>query len=109
MKSNTSSEMKKKYKKVMQLVKEVVDQWDPIGLLAFGCPPDEYNMEIECIVGIVAKDIDVDTLAVQINAIFQKFFGSDTFKRDFDECLKIAKTLNRKLQDEGLIEANINI
>ncbi len=39
--------------------------------------PDEYDMEIECIATLVTKDIDTDTLAVEIQAVFQKYFGSD--------------------------------
>lgn len=101
-KSNSKSDLKKKYKRLIQLVKEIIDQWDPIGLLLF-CPPDEYDMEIECIAAIATKDIDVGTLALEIQAIFQKYFGSDTFRNDYDECLKTAIILKQKLQEEGFI------
>ena len=31
-------------------VKKIIDEWDPIGLLALGCPPNEYDLEIKLIV-----------------------------------------------------------
>jgi len=102
MKNESNNKAKlKKYTKLIQLVKDIIDQWDPIELLPF-CPPDEYDMEIECIATLAAKDIDTDTLAVEIQAVFQKYFGSDTFTKEFDECLNIAKTLKQKLQEDGL-------
>jgi hypothetical protein len=53
------------YKNKMQIIKEVIDQWDPIGLLSF-CPQDEYEMEIGSITAYAAKEIDINTLAIEI-------------------------------------------
>jgi hypothetical protein len=33
--------------RLYEVVKEIVDRLDPIGLLALGCPDDEYAPEIE--------------------------------------------------------------
>ena len=35
------------YERAIRLVREVVHRWDPYGLLAGGCPADEFDREIE--------------------------------------------------------------
>ncbi len=95
MAGNNNPKDKNKYKRLCQLVKGIIDQWDPVGLLPI-CPPDEYDMEIESIVAIVARDIDMDTLASEIQAVFLEAFGADAFNKDINECLVIAEKLKQQ-------------
>ncbi len=92
----SNKELKTKYKHLVQLVKEVVDQWDPIDLLAF-CPPDEYDIEIKSICAMIQEDMDEDELAKVIQTIFTEYFGSDTFDKNFHDCRIVAKTIKDKL------------
>ena len=94
------SDNKKQYRQLIQITKEIIDQWDPIGLLEF-CPSNEYDMEIESIAAVITKNIDADTLASKIMHIFQDYFGSDAFSGNHDECLKISNSLIQKIQEEG--------
>ena len=36
-------------------IKTLIDTWDPLGLLAMGCPKDEYETEIAEIQNLVHK------------------------------------------------------
>ncbi|WP_316571766.1 DUF1871 family protein [Neobacillus sp. YIM B06451] len=59
------------------LVKEVIDEWDPIGLLGMGCPDDEYDPEINDIVKRLSNITSVDELAQEIQEVFLKWFGEN--------------------------------
>jgi hypothetical protein len=72
------------------LVKEVIDKWDPIGLLGLGCPDDEYDPEIADIVRLLINIKSVNELAEGINEVFIKWFGEDlTIEKCFPVALKI--------------------
>ncbi|QMT19164.1 DUF1871 family protein (plasmid) [Planococcus maritimus] len=56
------------------LVKSIIDEWDPIGLLDLGCPDDEYVPEIRDIVALLPHAKSVDELALRIRQVFIKWF-----------------------------------
>jgi hypothetical protein len=78
------------------IVKDVIDEWDPIGLLDMGCPVDEYDPEIRDIVQLLRNINSVDELAIEINKVFIKWFGEDlTIEKCYPFALKIwNKNLN---------------
>lgn len=57
------------------LIKEVIDEWDPINLLSHA-PDDEYEPEIRDIVKQLPTVESVDELALVMNEIFVKWFGT---------------------------------
>lgn len=75
----------------MKSVKEVIDHWDPIDLLAFA-PKDEYHFEIERIGKLLSETDDVLVLSEGIYKIFTESFDV-TFQKSRDECNKIAEFL----------------
>jgi hypothetical protein len=75
----------------MRSVKEVIDHWDPIDLLAFA-PKDEYHTEIERIELLLSETDDVLILSEGIYKIFTESFD-ETFQKGRDECYKIAEFL----------------
>jgi hypothetical protein len=77
------------------LVKEVIDEWDPFGLLAIHCPEDEYDEEIKDIVEVLPKVNDVAELANEINRIMYKSFNDD-FKKS-EDCLMVANKIYKLL------------
>ena len=79
----------------MNSVKTIIDEWDPIDLLAYA-PEDEYDFEIKEIEQILALQVDVDQLAVEIFRVFTEEFGTEEFKKSLEECRNIAgKTLGK--------------
>jgi hypothetical protein len=71
-------------------VKEVIDEWDPIGLLSMRCPDDEYDPEIRDIVRLLSDIKSVDELAGGINKVFIKWFEEDlTIEKCYPIALKI--------------------
>ncbi|WP_164745663.1 DUF1871 family protein [Neobacillus mesonae] len=71
-------------------VKEIIDEWDPIGLLGMGCPDDEYDPEINDIVGLLSNIKSVDELTVGIQKVFIEWFEEDlTTKKCYPVALKI--------------------
>ena len=56
------------------IVKQAIDQADPIGLLDIGCPDDEYNPEIEQVMAYVTAYSDPVLLGERIHQTFVKMF-----------------------------------
>lgn len=56
---------------------DLVNEWDPIGLLAMGCPPDEYD----CVVGDVLRALERGDGAAQLSdflaAHLAEHFGAE--------------------------------
>ncbi|RXI96760.1 DUF1871 family protein [Anaerobacillus alkaliphilus] len=85
----TKEELKIKYNNQFKLVKEFVNDWDPIGLLP-AAPDDEYEFEIARIVTLLRQAKSPEALATGIASIFTKAFGQDFGKED---CLQVAKKI----------------
>jgi hypothetical protein len=79
-------------------VKEVIDEWDPIGLLGMGCPDDEYDPEIRDIVRLLSNIKSVVELAEVIHNVFDKWFNSiDSIEYTFEKCYPVAIKIWNKL------------
>lgn len=63
-------------RKLHRIVKESVDRLDPIGLLAIGCPDDEYAPEIKRIAQqlVTAKTLSLDIVQTILHETFVEFF-----------------------------------
>ena len=86
----SNKELKVKYKELFNLVKVIVNNWDPMGLLASTAPDDEYEMEIGSIITLINKVDSVTDLAEGIAIIFTEAFDcrfSET------ECLSNAQRI----------------
>ena len=61
-------------------IKEIINLWDPMGLMDF-CPEDEYETEVKGIRNLVVnnKNIDKKSLSQEIRNIFEYYF-SDKYK-----------------------------
>ena len=69
----------------------IVNDWDPVGLLAMNAPKDEYEDEIKVIQQFLGRSgsISVSDLACKIRAVFAQAFGDDVYDRtDEDEVAK---------------------
>jgi len=59
-------------------IKEIINLWDPMGLMDF-CPEDEYESEVKGIRNLVVnnKNIDKKSLAQEIRNIFKYYFSNE--------------------------------
>ena len=77
---------------VMSIVKEVIDNWDPISLLSHA-PKDEYHSEIKEIEELLKTTADCAELATGIYDIFLKSFGNVSFQKTHSDCVQVANKL----------------
>ena len=57
------------------IIKAVVDNADPMGLLELCCPANEYDSEIEMIFTRIRKGMSADEIAKVIHAVFLEMFS----------------------------------
>lgn len=67
-------------KESMRCIKQVIDDWDPIGLHSCA-PDDEYIPEIEEIQNLLCRTKNLDELAGGIFAVFMESFGEESFNK----------------------------
>ena len=68
-------------------IKEIINLWDPMGLMDF-CPEDEYETEVKGIRNLVVnnKNMDKKSLAQEIRNIFEYYFSNEyKSKKDIEE------------------------
>ncbi|MGG3891214.1 DUF1871 family protein [Metabacillus fastidiosus] len=87
--------LKDKYNETFKVVEKIVNEWDPVDLLAIDCPDDEYEFEIQRIVSATLAVNNAEELAGKINEILYKAFEED-FKKSKD-CLAIADKILKML------------
>jgi hypothetical protein len=73
-----------------EIIKKVIDKWDPIDLLDYA-PPDEYDIESREI--LLKFQHSIEQNGMVIYEVFSKAFGM-TFTKSVDECVSIAKKNN---------------
>lgn len=71
-------EDKKNYKILFIKIKEIINEFDPINLLKQGMPGDEYEGEIQSIVGGLSKCNDIPQVQLLIFSIFKDSFGANS-------------------------------
>jgi len=74
-------------------IKQVVDEWDPIGLLAMGAPENEYYFEVKELFDKLNNNFNVSDVSEIIYDIFIKRFGRDTFTESLDKCKEISNLI----------------
>lgn len=68
-------------------IKEIINLWDPMGLMDF-CPEDEYETEVKGIRNLVVnnKNMDKKLLAQEIRNIFKYYFSNEyKLKQEIEE------------------------
>lgn len=77
-----------------QGIVSIINSWDPIGLMTHA-PDDEYNPEVDEILGLVVTAQDDDSLAQGIFQVFVRQFGDDTFHGSMEDCVRVARDIRR--------------
>ncbi|MDT3429036.1 hypothetical protein J2Z22_004632 [Paenibacillus forsythiae] len=63
---------------IIGIVKQSINEWDSMGLLALDCPDDEYDAEIRRLSIFIIKhwnELDILILEQQMRGIFEDAFG----------------------------------
>jgi len=91
---------KKELKKAEEIIRQVIRDWDPYGLLASGAPADEFDSEIKA----AAKQIDrinsPRDAAEVISRVFTSSFEAGIFTPI--DCREVGERLHAALIDQGL-------
>ena len=72
------------------MIKNVIDKHDPMGLLAMGCPDDEYIPEVKRLAPQIKKDMTEQELSTLIYDVFVEMFSEPIAK---DLCDKMAQEI----------------
>jgi hypothetical protein len=87
----SNKRLKGRYNNAFEVIQKIINEWDPLDLLALDCPDDEYESEIQLIVSATLNKDNADKIGGKINEILYKAFKDD-FKKSND-CLKIAERI----------------
>jgi hypothetical protein len=97
-----NKKLKKQYSELLELIREVIINWDPYSLIHEGAPTDEFNNEIEKI-AIRIKEINNKEDAINIvSEIFKESFEPEYFS--LKTCSSVGNELFNKLKENEFIK-----
>ncbi len=84
-------------KKLEERIREVINRHDPIGLIAYGCPSDEYDPEIQKIIPKIKIAKSVLELHDSVYSIFCEMFNKNIAgnRREYRELSEELYSLKR--------------
>jgi hypothetical protein len=85
----------------MAIVREVVHQWDPHGLLGGGAPDNEFDSEIARLAALIPDLHSAADAAQALSSVFSKAFEPDHFTPA--QCAQPGSVLFKRLQEAGLV------
>jgi hypothetical protein len=92
---------KEDYKRAQRVVKEIIDCWDPDGLLSGGAPDDEYEDEIAAVVRRLPHIKTEDDAIRAVSMVMSAAFEAETFTPE--RCSAVGKLLFNRCREDGLI------
>lgn len=81
---------------MLEIIKEIVTEWDPIGLMGFA-PSDEYDDECCLIFNEFVKM--QEPLGEIMYKVFKDNFG-EVFQADMEECLEAAAEIESRVSKD---------
>ena len=90
------------YELVIELIREVIHDWDPYSLLQDGSPDGEFDAEIARLATFVPGIHSVDDAAQAVSVVFSDAYGDSDFSKA--QCLNPAQRLFDKLLASGLTQ-----
>ncbi|TSC87335.1 MAG: hypothetical protein G01um10147_656 [Microgenomates group bacterium Gr01-1014_7] len=77
-------------------IQKIVNKYDPLRLIAIGCPKDEYRAEVKNIKNLLVKDQTQEEVEKVVLKVFNKWFGKDLIRiREKRQLNKIAQSLSK--------------
>lgn len=90
--------LKERYKRLLSLVREVVNKHDPAGIMISpDAPEDEYDQEVARILPLLTRNLSQHELSREIDAIFSAQFNmgkagsGESFEPLAEELLSVVK------------------
>lgn len=89
--------------RLFKTVKEIINDWDPVELLAIHFPDDEYHSELRVICTYIeaTKELQEVGLGTCIYSTFKDFLGQE-FQKTLDECMEISKKIIKSIKDNKI-------
>lgn len=77
------------------VIKEAIDEWDPVALLITHAPADEYDSESTRVFNKLSDlpTANIEDLSRAIFEVFVESFGRDVFTLGLGECRRIARKI----------------
>ena len=91
-----------KYKKILEVISEAINQWDPYDLIAGGAPTDEFESEVEKIATYFPRIHSSSDAVFAISEVFSKSFEPEDFL--VEKCTEIGNDLYNQFIEAGLVE-----
>ena len=82
----------------LSAAKEAFRRCDPLGLIAGGCPDDEYDAEAKALASVIDDPSDTARVAASAKGILSEAFGEPLGD---EECGRIAEEIGRILAKAG--------
>jgi hypothetical protein len=89
---------------IQEVVKSVIDRWDPYGLLAHGAPADEFDSEIAAVARQVDRITEPKDAACVISRVFSSAFQPEGFEPE--RCTEVGQALFEALEEHDLLNYN---
>jgi hypothetical protein len=89
------------HERATRAVRQVIHRWDPYGLLAEGCPPDEFDAEIAAVVAEIPRIRGRADAAHVLSRIFSSSFEPERFQPE--DCAAAGVELYAGLSAVGLL------
>ena len=89
---------------IMEIVKQLLDAWDPIGLLDMNALDDEYDGETRTLTIYITKhllDLDAHNLSKEINKLFRSSFGEEY--QDQEASVEVAAAILHTLRTNHIL------
>jgi hypothetical protein len=93
---------KQDYKHALEVVRKVVHKWDPLELLAMGCPKDEFDSEIASVVAQIPRIKSRKDASHAISRVFSSAFYPEGFSPT--DCDAVGAELFAALCQSGIIK-----
>jgi hypothetical protein len=89
------------YDRAFEIVKSVIDAWDPYSLLGGGAPADEFESEATKVVTRIRHMQSPADAAREISSVFSGAFEPQWFT--LDACAEVGARLYSELEKAGLL------
>ncbi len=97
----TTMKPKEAQQPAAEIVRSVVNEWNPYSLLSDHVPPDEFRPEIDAIVRGLTRIQSRQDATLVVSRVFSSAFGTGRFS--VDVCTEVGAKLFDRLHEAGLL------
>jgi hypothetical protein len=94
---------RQQYDQAFALLREWVTQWDPLGLIGGGAPPDEWDHEIARLLAMLRGARSPEDVSAAVTAVFRDSLGESA--PDAVSCSTFSRELHAKLTSAKLLDS----